>query len=214
MPAIIETTVYQLDELADEAKESARSWYRQHGFDYDWYDSVFEDFGRVCHLLGIDLRTRPVRLMGGGARGEPCIFFSGFSSQGDGACFEGHYEYARGSCRTIRDYAPEDVELHRIADALEAIQWRNFYQLSATARHRGRYSHEYCMDITVDRDSPAWQAPTAEAEEVVTEALRDLARWLYRQLEREYEYQTSDEAVDEAITANEYSFTETGRRFG
>lgn len=80
MPAIIETTVYQLDELADEAKERARSWYRQHGFDYDWYDSVFEDFGRICHLLGIELRTRPVRLMGGGTRSETCIFFSGFSS--------------------------------------------------------------------------------------------------------------------------------------
>ena len=46
MPAIIETTVYQLDELADDAKERARSWYRQHGFDYDWYDSVFEDSRR------------------------------------------------------------------------------------------------------------------------------------------------------------------------
>src|SRR5690606_34440052 len=103
---------------------------------------------------------------------------------------------------------------HCIADAFEAIQWRNFYQLSATARHRGRYSHEYCMDISVDRDSSVYQAPTAGAEEEVTEALRDLARWLYRQLEREYEYRTSDEAVDEAIAANEYSFTETGRRFG
>lgn len=214
MPAIIETTIYQLGELAEEAKERARSWYRQHGFDYDWYDSVFEDFGRICALLGIDLRTRPVRLMGGGTRSEPCIFFSGFSSQGDGACFEGSWTYARGMRRAIRDYAPEDAELHRIADALETIQWRNFYQLSATARHRGRYNHEFCMDIPVDRDSPVYQAPTASAEEEVTEALRDLARWLFRQLEREYDYQTSDEAVDEAITANEYSFTETGRRFG
>jgi hypothetical protein len=214
MPAIIETTVYRLDELADDAKERARSWYRRHGFDYDWYDSLFEDFGRICQLLGIDLRTRAVRLMGGGTRSDPCIFFSGFSSQGDGACFEAHYEYGRRSRRTIRHYAPEDAELHRIADALEAIQWRNFYQLSATVRHRGRYAHEYCMEISVDRDSPTWQAPTEGAEEEVSEALRDLARWLYRQLEREYEYQTSDEAVDEAITANEYSFTEMGRRFG
>lgn len=48
----------------------------------------------------------------------------------------------------------------------------------------------------------------------VIEALRDLARWLYRQLEREYDYLTSDEAVDEAILANEYSFTVDGTRFG
>ena len=55
---------------------------------------------------------------------------------------------------------------------------------------------------------------TADAEETVMEALRDLARWLYRQLEREYDYLTSDEAVDEAIVANEYSFTVDGKRFG
>ena len=55
---------------------------------------------------------------------------------------------------------------------------------------------------------------TADAEEVVIEALRDLARWLYRQLEREYDYLSSDEVVDEAIIANGYTFTEAGRRFG
>ncbi len=55
---------------------------------------------------------------------------------------------------------------------------------------------------------------TADAEETVIEAMRDLARWLYRQLEREYDDLTSDEAVDEAIVANEYSFTVDGNRFG
>jgi hypothetical protein len=55
---------------------------------------------------------------------------------------------------------------------------------------------------------------TVDAEDTVTEALRDLARWLYRQLEREYEYQTSDAVTDEAILANEYTFTGDGRRFG
>jgi hypothetical protein len=33
--------------------------------------------------------------------------------------------------------------------------------------------------------------------------MRDLARWLYRTLEKEYDYLTSDEAVWEAIQANE-----------
>ena len=70
------------------------------------------------------------------------------------------------------------------------------------------------MAIAVERDSPTWQDMTADAEEAVTEALRDLARWLYRQLEREYEYLTSDAVVDEAIIANAYTFTASGRRFG
>ena len=80
--------------------------------------------------------------------------------------------------------------------------------------HRGRYYHEYCMDISVERASDTYQPPTPDAEEIIIEALRDLARWLYRQLEREYEYHTSDEVVDENIEANGYTFTEVGRRFG
>ena len=70
------------------------------------------------------------------------------------------------------------------------------------------------MAISVTRDSPTGQDVTEDAEEAVTEALRDLARWLYQQLEREYHYLTLDEVVDGAIVANGYTFTEAGRRFG
>jgi hypothetical protein len=116
--------------------------------------------------------------------------------------------------RKTRAHAPQDTELHAIADALQDAQRRNFYQLHADITHRGRYYHEYCMEISVDRESPTSQGMTGGGEDVVITALRDLARWLYRQLEREYEYQTSDAVVDEAIIANDYTFTETGRRFG
>ncbi|WP_026380429.1 hypothetical protein [Afifella pfennigii] len=214
MPEIVETTVYRLDELSEGAKEKARVWYRQGAFDHDWFEFVFDDFERVCEILGVRLRTRAVPLYGGGTRQKPCIFFSGFWSQGDGASYEGNYSHAKGAARNIRDYAPKDGELHRIADALQAIQRRNFYQLHATISHRGRYCHEYSMAISVGRVSPVYQDMTAEAEDDVTEALRDLARWLYRRLEREYEYQTSDEVVDETIVANDYTFTASGRRFG
>lgn len=214
MSKVIETTVFRLDELSDAAKDEARAWYREGGFDYDWYEAVYEDFQRIAKILGLDLKTRPVRLMGGGTRQEPCIWFRGFWSQGDGACFETRLSYRKGAPRLIREYAPQDTELHRIADALQAIQRRNFYQLRAEASHRGHYYHEYCMAISVERDSPNWQDMTADAEETVIEALRDLARWLYSQLEREYDYLSSDAVVDETILANEYMFTETGRRFG
>ena len=214
MPEIIATTVYRLDELSDAAKEKARAWYREGGFDYDWYDSVFEDFQRIAEILGICLKTRPVRLMGGGTRQEPQISFTGFWSQGDGASYQAFYAFRKNATREIRSYAPKDTRLHAIADDLQAIQRRNFYQLRADVGHRGRYCHEYCMAVSVERDSPTWQDMTPDAKDAVIEALRDLARWLYRQLEREYEYLSSDEAVDETITVNQYTFTETGRRFG
>ena len=214
MSEVIETTVYRLDELSEAARDRARDWFREGGFDHDWYDAVYEDFQRIAEILGLELKTRPVRLMGGGTRQDPCIWFRGFCSQGDGACFETHLSYRKGAPRRIREYAPQDAELHRIADALQEVQRRNFYQLRADVRHRGHYYHEYCMVISVERDSPTYQDMTADAEETVIEALRDLARWLYRQLEREYDHLSSDEAVDESITVNEYTFTEAGRRFG
>jgi len=214
MPEIIETTVYRLDELSDAAKDKARAWYREGGFDYDWYEAIYEDFQRIAEILGIRFKTRIVRLVGGATRQEPRIAFTGFWSQGDGASFECYYSYRKNASAEIRSYAPRDIELHEIADALLAIQRRNFYQLRAEASHRGHYYHEYCMSISVERDSPTYQDMTADAEEIVIEALRDLARWLYRRLECEYEYLSSDEAVDETIIVNEYTFTEAGRRFG
>ncbi|ODR88815.1 antitoxin of toxin-antitoxin stability system [Sinorhizobium alkalisoli] len=214
MAEIIETVVYRLHELSDAAKDSARAWYREGGFDYDWFDFFYEDFERICEILGLRLKTRTVRLRGGGSRKDPCIWFSGFWSQGDDACFEALYSHGKQAPRRIREYAPQDAELHRIADMLQAIQRRNFYQLRADATHRGHYYHAYCMAISVERDSPSYQAMTVNAEEAVIESLRDLARWLYRQLEREYQYLTSDQAVDEAISANGYTFTASGQRFG
>jgi len=214
MPELICTTVYQFAELSDSAKEKARSWYRELGPHDDWWDAVYEDFARICDILGIQLKTRPVRLKGGGTRQEPCIWFSGFSSQGDGACFEGYISYAKCAAVRIRDYAPTDMTLHGIADRLQVIQRRNFYQLRAEVSHRGRYHHEYTMSVDVRRDSPTWQPPTEDAEETVTEALRDLARSLYRQLQAEYDHLTSDEAIEEGIVVNAYTFTEGGRRFG
>lgn len=214
MPEIIETIVYQLAELNEAAKDKARAWFREGGFDHDWHDTVYVDFVQICTILGITFETRTIRLLGGGSRQEPCIYFRGFWSQGDGACFEGRYAYACGAPAKIRAYAPTDTALHHLADALQTVQGRNFYQLRAQARHRGHYYHEYCMEIAVERESPPGQDMTPEAEGVVIEALRDLARWLYCQLEREYEYQSSDECVDQAITANAYTFTESGRRFG
>ena len=94
------------------------------------------------------------------------------------------------------------------------MQRKNFYQFTADIRQRGNYCHEYGMAIEVERDSPTGQAMTDDAEDTVTEALRDLARWLYRQLQREYEHQTSDAVIDDVIAVNEWTFTAAGRRFG
>lgn len=53
--------LYQFDELSDEAKEKARDWYREVGFDYEWYDSTYEDAARVGLVIkGFDLYSRTI----------------------------------------------------------------------------------------------------------------------------------------------------------
>jgi hypothetical protein len=214
MPHIREVTVYQFDELSDHAKEQARQWYRtaSQGDNY-FAESVIEDAATIADLLGINLRQTTVKLMGGGTRQEPTIYWSGFWSQGDGACFEGTYYYAKGSTRKIREHAPQDTDLHTLTDGLAAVQRKYWYQLQASVKHRGHYQHELCTEIDVE-SSGLINADriTPEDADTVRELLRDFMRWIYRQLEKEYEYQNSDEVVDETIRANEYEFDEEGNR--
>lgn len=188
--------IFTFDELGDSAKENAREWYRQCNLDYEWWDSVYDDFDQICEILGVSVREK---------------YFTGFWSQGDGACFFGSYSYAKGCAKRIREYAPNDKELHRIADELVKLQSHHFYQLNATiSRYYGAGSYEHSGTMSVDT-SHNWHNELDDSViEDMRDLLRDLADWFYRQLEREYEYLQSDEVVDENIEANGYEFTEEG----
>jgi hypothetical protein len=210
MARTVSKTVFQFDELSDSAKESARAWYRDGALDYDWWEFVYSDAAECGKLMGIDLNQKPVKLMSGATRYDPAIWFSGFSSQGDGACFEAYYSYAKGGVKAIKDRAPLDKELHRIAAELQAIQRENFYRLEARTKQRGHYYHSGCMSVDVGKADGSDCNETAET--AVTQALRDFADWIYRQLESEHDYQVADEQVDESIRANEYEFDEDGSR--
>src|ERR1700685_1486864 len=102
MPQTVETTVFRLDELSDAGRDAARAWYLKPASLNDWHESVFDDFEAICAILGVRLRTRSVRLFGGGTQQKPCIWFSGFGSQGNGACFESNYGFAKGAAKAIR----------------------------------------------------------------------------------------------------------------
>ena len=47
----------------------------------DWYESTFDDAKAIGALMGMDIDG---------------IYFSGFCSQGDGACFEAGLSYRKG----------------------------------------------------------------------------------------------------------------------
>lgn len=207
----IEKTIYKFDELPSErAKDTAREWFRQ-GMESDWSEFICEDADIIGKMLGIEIDRKAVQLMGGGTRYDPTIWFSGFSSQGDGACFEGRYSYAKKAPQTVRAHAPQDTELHRIASELQALQRKHFFRLEARVKHSGHYYHKYCTAIDVT-DSRTGNDTDVETAKELSELLRDFMEWIYRSLEREYEYRTSNEAVDADIEANEYEFNEDGTR--
>jgi hypothetical protein len=206
-----ERTLYKFDELSESAQQKAMDEYRQFVSENMDYEFVYEDAAAIGDILGIDLRTKTVTLMNGSTRLDPCIYWSGFRSQGDGACFEGSYRYAKGAAKRIREHAPLDAELHRIADRLQALQKAHFYGLKADMEHSGHYCHSGCMRVSV---SHAWDDASGYDRELpedeLRELMRDFADWVYRVLESEYEYQTADEAIRDGIEANGYEFTENG----
>lgn len=214
----IEVNLYQFNELDDDAKEKAREWYRR-DLDVD-YDCVIDDFVTIAEMIGINFDYQSVPLMGGGTRRKPKIWFSGFGSQGDGACFEGTYSYKPDASAKVREYAPQDETLHEISDHLATLQREYNGKLTVGITHRGQYSHEHSVnldvsvdDLDIDEEGNEIQIEvTEDDEEKVGDLLRDLMRWLYRRLEKEYEYRHSDEAVDEAINANGYEWTKDGKR--
>ena len=203
MPRIIETTVYTIDELSGAAKENARIWYRDQGLHDEWYDFVYEDFETICKILGVTLATTPVRLYGGGTRDKPQVWFSGFLESGRRRELRRPLQPRQGS---RQGHPRPRAEGRRAAPDRGRVAGGSTQELLASpclaSASRGRYCHEYTMAIEVERDSPTWQPMTDGAEDAVIEALRDLARWLYRQLRSEYEHQTSDDAVDEIVQAN------------
>ncbi len=77
---------------------------------------------------------------------------------------------------------------------------------------RPRYNVAPSQDVAVARAAPDGRA-LAMLRWGLTETMRDLARWLYRQLRAEYEHLTSDEAIDETLAANAWSFTAAGEYF-
>ena len=203
--------VYTYDELDDRGKEKAREWFSALVFNdsCDW-EFVYEYAERMASIIGITIDDRPYKTIGGATRHKPCIWFSGFSSQGDGACFEGSYRYKKGAVKAIKAEC-NDEELIRIATAPQTGQRRNFYRLDATCKPTGHYSHSGCMSVDVE-DSENQYRDLGDAEEEIRQLMRDFADWIYERLSDEYDYQTSDEAVEESILSNEYEFYQSGER--
>jgi len=194
----IRTKVYKFDELSEQAKQKAIESFYDINVDYEWHEFIIENFTENRDFFDIDN-----------------VYFSGFSSQGDGAMFE--YSGISGNF------------VNAIIDGLKLPDWKkkvlkHCCYASGRGKHSGHYYHENCCahSIYIESDNGAQNYEnienlislySGEIEDAIIEKYRDMSQDLYKTLEKEYDYLTSKPAIIESIKANEYEFTIDGNRF-
>lgn len=197
--------LFTFNELSNSAKEKARDWWRScNDGDTFWSECVIDEAKEQGRNMGLSIDN---------------IWFRGFASQGDGACYEGTWHACDVKTgETAKDWgdSPATKEIRRIAAEFEETA-KNFPNASFSVKHRGHYSHEFCTDFNVslgeDEDNGSIsQEEWSRAESDLIETARDYMRWIYKQLEKECEYQNSDEVIDELLESNGYTFLENGER--
>lgn len=184
-----------------EISESMVEKYRHYSVEHiGWWDATCEDFKEQMAQCGI---------------GVGRMYFSGFWSQGDGACFEGRID-------DMQLFLDTHFKPHEYTAIRKLVGHGG--TIYCEVEHSGHYYyHENCtcFEIGGDSFSNCLDTPTTTHEQVV-EALdsvlanemidfeeasiaifKGYMKKLYRDLEKEYYYLTSDEAVKEAIVDNE-----------
>lgn len=165
----------------------------------DWYDCEFECFREDMKAKGIDV----VRM-----------YFSGFWSQGDGACFEGGFD----DVRLFIESHFKDTDypmIRKLLDeggsvAINCTHSGHYYHENCTRFSIGADELQYCMDMptefhgqVVESMDKKLSVEVTDFESASIEIFKGYMRDLYRRLEKEYDGLTSDEAVAEAIIAND-----------
>lgn len=191
--------IYTFNELSDSAKETARNHYRQYGLDYEWWGCIIEEYKELGELLGIEIDN---------------IYFSGFASQGDGACFNGAYSYRKGWKKALASETGGELyrKLESIGLGLQAEQEKYFYGITAGINHTGRYCHENSVTVSVDPGEHinGYWSDTSSMEDNIADCLRDFMQEIYSTLTSEYDYLTSDSVIDEYLQDGEWQFLESG----
>jgi hypothetical protein len=203
----VSISLYSFDELSPESKVKALNKFRYFQTEgIQWHDFLFEEFKKFGSVLGIEIEN---------------IYFRGFGSQGDGACFIGSYA---PKPNILKELEPQVKDEHgkviaglgilaEIAEHLEEAQGKypNLYA-SIEKSTSNRYVHKNSVDIFAYQVDDQGKENNLVVLELIT-AFKSFMDWMYRTLEKEYEYLTSDEQVKEFINANEYEFFANGEIF-
>lgn len=180
------------EQLPKEVRERVLEEHRDINVDYDWAELIIDDFKEEMKSFGISVSV---------------VYWSGFWSQGDGACFEGSISDMStllNSVDALKSYA-------NIIDIQEIV-------MSWTSR--GNHCHEHTLRFELydhryepDGDEPADvikrtlvrydNSRIDGLEKDIAEWVREQCRALYTNLEEEYEYRTSDEQIIETLEADD-----------
>lgn len=184
MPRIIETTVYQYDELSEAAQAKARDAYRNTGetwMDADEYWQAAQEFSKIAPL---DITAADYY------RGEVDIEWTGvwYASRFD------------------HDECIEELSGLRAWKWLQNNDWFTF-----AARNKAGE----CTMTGTWCDGPFGDAIMEYADKPlhipdIKQVFYEAAQEWVQSARRGFEYSYSDEAVIEAIEANEYEFTADG----
>lgn len=204
-------TVYKFNELDDGAKQNALEDYALNGLDYDWWDCQEERLKEDMEEIGITVDK---------------MYFSGFYTQGSGACFEGHVDdwpkflWETGLWQQyLRCFANAD-ELGRMEwttcgncpheNSLEFNDWelvmRTVHQDQDWTQAEGGIAQETFNDYTEKQFRQELEDLPGEVEQIV----KDTCHQLYKDLQEDWEYLTSMEAFEETCEANDWEFEEDG----
>lgn len=176
-------------DLPEERKEQIRDDNRDINLYHEWWDSIYDWAKDTGEEFGLRIED---------------IYFSGFASQGDGACFTGCLYFKECDESDL----PEDVRpiynrLHQINSLIKILESDEHIYVRIT--YNGNYTHEYCMSFDYDDyGSESVLDLISEKADDIEKALRDYARWIYARLENVHDYLSSDEAIDEALHDEEY----------
>lgn len=182
-------TYLKFKELSEDQKSKVIENNRDINVDYDWHTYCIDDCKEIGNILGFEMKA---------------IYFSGFYSQGDGACFTGRFSYNKGFLKKIKEYAPLDKELIQIASDLNELYRKSFYTVNGSISHRGHHSHERSMSLDISNYYNDIKGHVQEDEWL--DIIADFAKWIYKRLESEYDYLRSDESITDTLVNNEIDF--------
>lgn len=201
--------VFTFDELTPEIQQKVIE--RRHRTDdypfWDWHEFDYEEFIVELEQEGWNTTNKD-------------IYFSGFWSQGDGACFEGSLDLRQYiNHHDLRDKYPLILK-HEEEFSIRGGIHKNSYA-THYCHERTRYAeieHEYIEGahgeeiIGID-NIPKLEAEIKALQEDIEDSRLTHSQTLYRTLEKTYEHLTSDETIREEIINNEDRFLSDGSIF-